>query len=55
VALYRGDTVSAATIIAVSADPELVPDFAMQMLAETSEQVSVAAPRLPEWEDIEGR
>ena len=41
VALYRGDTVSAAKIIAVSANPELVENFAMRMLAGPSEQESV--------------
>ncbi len=41
VALYRGDTVSAAKIIAVSANPELVENFAMRMLADPSEQESV--------------
>ena len=40
-ALYRGDTVSAAKIIAVSADPELAQNFAMRMLANPSEQESV--------------
>ena len=45
VALYRGDTMSAAKIVAVSADPELVHDFAMRMLAELSEQESVTVPR----------
>jgi hypothetical protein len=48
VALYRGDTVSAAKIIAVSADPELVRDFGMRMLAEPGERESVTAFRDPE-------
>jgi hypothetical protein len=48
VALYRGDTVSVAKIIAVSADPELVRDFGMRMLAEPGERELVTALRDPE-------
>ncbi len=48
VALYRGDTVSAAKIIAVSADPELVRDFAARMVAQSSEQESGAVLPDPE-------
>jgi hypothetical protein len=48
VALYRGDTVSAAKIIAVSADPELVRGFAARMAAEPSEQESGAVLGDPE-------
>jgi hypothetical protein len=47
-ALYRGDTVSAAKIIAVSADPELVRDFGMRRLAEPGERELVTALRDPE-------
>ena len=32
-ALYRGETIGAAKIVTVSADPELVADFAKRMLA----------------------
>ncbi len=32
VALYRGDSVSAAKIVAVSADPEIVAEFASRLL-----------------------
>jgi hypothetical protein len=38
VALYRGDTVSAAKIVAVSAEPDLVRDFATRMLAEPRDE-----------------
>jgi hypothetical protein len=37
VALYRGETIGAAKIVAVSANPELVSDFATRMLSETEE------------------
>ncbi len=33
-ALYRGETIGSAWLIAVSADPALVADFADRMLAE---------------------
>jgi hypothetical protein len=36
-ALYRGDTITAAQIVAVSADPHLVSDFAARLLGEPSE------------------
>jgi hypothetical protein len=36
VALYRGDTIAEARLVAVSADPALVADIANQMLHETS-------------------
>jgi hypothetical protein len=39
-ALYRGESIGAAKIIAVSASPELVADFAARMLAETVEEES---------------
>lgn len=37
IALYRGDTISSAKIIAVSADTDLVADFAAQMLHRQEE------------------
>ncbi len=37
VALYRGETVGAARMVAVSADPDLVHDFASRMLAKPLE------------------
>ncbi len=37
IALYRGDTVSSAKIIAVSADADLVADFAARMLHRPEE------------------
>jgi hypothetical protein len=33
-ALYRGDSVSAAKLVALTAEPELVRDFAKRMLDE---------------------
>ena len=36
-ALYRGDTITAAQIVAVTADPHLVSDFAARLLREPSE------------------
>jgi hypothetical protein len=37
VALYRGETVGAAKMVAVSAEPALVRDFATRMLAKLPE------------------
>ena len=37
VALYRGETVGAAKMVAVSAEPDLVRDFAARMLAKPPE------------------
>jgi hypothetical protein len=37
-ALYRGDSISAAKLLALTAEPELVRDFASRMLAEPGEQ-----------------
>ena len=37
-ALYRGETVSRARIVALSADPQLVRDFAGRLLESPSEQ-----------------
>lgn len=37
-ALYRGDSVSAAKLIALTAEPELVRDFAGRMLLSEPEQ-----------------
>jgi hypothetical protein len=34
-ALYRGESIAAARIVAVSAEPRLVRDFAAQMLNES--------------------
>ena len=34
VALYRGETIAAAKLLAVSAEPELVRNFADRLLAE---------------------
>jgi hypothetical protein len=40
VALYRGETVGAAKMVAVSAEPDLVRDFAARMLAQPLEDES---------------
>ncbi len=40
IALYRGDTISSAKIIAVSADTDLVADFAARMLHRQEESES---------------
>ena len=37
-ALYRGETVSGARIVALSADPQLVRDFAGRLLESPSER-----------------
>ncbi len=37
-ALYRGETVSTAKIVAVSAEPALVADFVRRMVADPEEQ-----------------
>jgi hypothetical protein len=37
VALYRGETVGAAKMVAVSAEPDLVRDFAARMLTQPPE------------------
>jgi HEAT repeat protein len=37
-ALYRGNSVSAAKLLALTAEPELVRHFAARMLAEPGEQ-----------------
>ncbi len=37
-ALYRGETVSGARIVALSADPQLVRDFATRLLESPLEQ-----------------
>ena len=37
IALYRGETVSEARIVALSADPQLVRDFAARLLESPSE------------------
>ncbi len=37
-ALYRGESVAAAKLLALSAEPELVRDFAERMLARPEEQ-----------------
>lgn len=42
-ALYRGETISAAEIVAVSADPTLVQHFAQRMLDEAKKSGSDAA------------
>ena len=39
-ALYRGDSVSAAKLLALTAEPDLVRDFASRMLAGPEEQES---------------
>ncbi len=38
IALYRGETVSAAQLIAVTADPKLVQDFAARLITEDPKQ-----------------
>jgi len=37
-ALYRGESVSASKLLALTADPELVCDFARRLLQEPEEQ-----------------
>jgi hypothetical protein len=38
IALYRGETVSAAQLIAVTADPTLVQDFATRLVSDSPER-----------------
>jgi hypothetical protein len=38
IALYRGETVSGARIVALSADPQLVRDFATRLLVSPPER-----------------
>ena len=38
IALYRGDSISAAQLVATTADPNLVRDFAERMLSRSEEQ-----------------
>jgi hypothetical protein len=45
-ALYRGDTVGKAQLVAVSADPTTVADFASRLLGEP------APPRAPEGDPV---
>ncbi len=44
IALYRGDTVTAARMVAVSADPQLVSEFAARLLTEPIEPDDAADP-----------
>ena len=45
IALYRGETVSGARIVALSADPQLVRDFAARLLESPPEpHARVASP-----------
>jgi len=37
-ALYRGDSISAAKLLALTAEPTLVRDFAARLLTESREQ-----------------
>jgi hypothetical protein len=45
VALYRGESVGAAKLIAVSAEPKLVRDLAARILAESEDEEPDAALR----------
>ncbi len=36
--LYRGESISAAKLLALTADPQLVSDFATRMLEESDER-----------------
>jgi len=36
--LYRGESISAAKLLALTADPQLVSDFAARMLEESDER-----------------
>ena len=45
-ALYRGESIAAARIVAVSAEPRLVRDFATQMLNESKEEPDSALAEL---------
>jgi hypothetical protein len=44
-ALYRGESVSAAKLLALTADPGLVSDFATRMLEDPEEQEQDAVVR----------
>jgi hypothetical protein len=45
IALYHGDTISSAALVATSADPEMVRDFAERMLSVPEGQVPDAVLR----------
>ncbi len=45
VALYRGETIAGAKLVAVSAEPELVCDFATRILTEPEDEEPDAALR----------
>ncbi len=45
IALYRGETIAAAKLVAITVNPELVRDFAARMLSEPEEQESDAVLR----------
>jgi hypothetical protein len=44
-ALYRGESISAAKLLALTADPQLVSDFAERMLDEPDEREQDAVVR----------
>ena len=44
-ALYRGESVSTAKLLALAADPQLVSDFAARMLEESDEREQDAVMR----------
>ena len=44
IALYRGETVSGAQIVALSADPQLVRDFAARLLESAPERYEEPEP-----------
>jgi hypothetical protein len=53
-ALYRGESIGAAKIVAVNANPELVADFAGRMLKEPVEAEIVRDPVLSKHSCAEG-
>ncbi len=46
VALYRGESIADAKLVAVSAESELVHDFATRMLAEPADEADAALQEL---------
>jgi hypothetical protein len=50
-ALYRGDTVASSRIVALTADPQLVQDFATRFLDQLSDKALVEDPALSSVED----
>lgn len=54
IALYRGETVSGARLIALTADPKMVKDFAAKLVADEPEDETKPDLRLVEQDHDNG-